>query len=123
MSRTDKDAPYRVHLARSGQERHDHRLGVCDFEPREREWQGRWSERTRRQTCGLEIPGRYFHLLTYYPRTKLYAFWQSELNDEDNARVRQHLGEVKKLHRAGEDMDDIDVPNYQHRHSAAWEVW
>lgn len=124
MSRTDKHAPYRVHVERSGREAHDHRHGVCDFAPTERE-NTRVAERgyRYRRTCGLEIPGRYAYTLTFYPRSNLVAFYASSLNDEDNARVRSALADIRKLHRAGEDIEFEDVPAYQHRHSAEWEAW
>lgn len=125
MSRTDKDVPYRVHVKRKGRETHDHRHGVCDFTPKERENYRIDAPGYRyRRTCGLEISGmHYWTSLRFYSRTKLVAFYASSLNDEDNARVRSTLVDIRKLHRAGEDIEFADVPNYQHRHSAEWEAW
>lgn len=124
MSRTDKDVPYRVHVARIGREAHDHRHGVCDFEPGERKLNKLPGHAFRyRRNCGLDIPGRYFYTLTFFPRTKLVQFYASSLNDEDSSRVRSTLADIRKLHRAGEDIEFEDVPNYQHRHSAEWDAY
>lgn len=120
MSRTDKDVPYRVHVTRVGRESHDHSRGDCDIDEWEWDYFPVWRSRT---SCRKEIGGRYFYTLTFFPRRPIYRFWQRTLNDGDNARVRRRLTEVRKLHFAGEDIEFEDVPNFQHRHSAAWEMW
>ena len=122
MSRTDKDVPYRIHSARGGIEEHDHRLGDCDLD----EWtpDRYWIVRDRTR-CRITFRGshRYWNVLRCYPRTKRVEFYADSIRNGDNARVRAHVREIAKLHRAGEDVEFEDVPNYQHRHSAEWEAW
>lgn len=128
MSRTDKDVPYRVHVAREGVEAHDHRFGGCDFEPRHRprsEWERLevrgWHYRV---PCRLQLPmDRYAYTLRYYSRSKLQGWYASEYYDRDGARLRRELSDIKKLHRAGEDIESEEVFSPQHRHWAEWEVW
>src|SRR5690242_13935559 len=122
MSRTDKDVPYRVHLARSGNVKHDHRFGPCDLD----EWtpERYWLIRQAGTSCRRVEGNNYLRdTLRLYPRTKRVEFYADTIRNGDNARVRRWIREIEKLHRAGEDVDYEDVPNYQHRHSAEWEAW
>lgn len=124
MSRTDKDVPYRVHVDRFGVERHDHRFGYCDFTPTQRK-RDRLPVRgfNYRITCGLEIDYRYSRTLKFFSRSGLVSWFAAEHYDRDSARIRKETGDIIKLHRAGEDVTDMDIWNRQHRHSAEWEAW
>lgn len=128
MSRTDKDVPYRVHVVREGVERHDHRFGECDFEPRfwsRSEWARLDTRGWRyRQPCGLEQPvSRYSWTLRYYPRNEAVKFYAREFYDRDSARVQKEVRDIIKRYRAGDDVSDADIADRPHRHSAQWEAW
>lgn len=125
MSRTDRDAPYWVHVTRTGVPTHDHRHGVCDFEPlprkqerlQERGWRYRW-------TCGLEIPGlHYWSSLKYYPRATSVQFYSREKWGGDRSRLHRSAGEIKKLFNAGEDVSNEEIVSPPHWHSGYWEMW
>lgn len=118
MSRTDKDRPYWVR-------------SEDPLEPREEyhyhhDWRGNALE------CDLDAPAKYkpslYSNCGYRLRASPYtsgppAWYRNHVwHDPERVRMRDELGEVRKLANAGEELDDVDVASWQHRHCAIW-LW
>ena len=114
MSRTDKDRPYRVLLRDETlhpRVRHDHRFGECNvgvFDYRGQYGAREWP------MCDLYLPNE--RVYDSPPKWFTDHLW----NGPERVRVRDKLGEARKLANAGEMDDDFDFPNYQARNGAWW---
>lgn len=120
MSRTDKDRPHWVREEDPTELRYEHHL--CGA------WRGQFYE------CDLEgtskyrftSDGRRYRRCDYGlvnrpwdspPKDFVDHVW----NSLERRRVRDELGEIRKLVNAGD--DDVDFANWQHRHGAQWLWW
>lgn len=95
-------------------EHHDHRYGICDLEVRRKPWCYRYN-------CGYYV--------NFYSKTgrKMYGRWskaeqsyRDEANGSARTQLRNSLSELRKV--AFEDVEDWDIVNPRHRHSALWDV-
>lgn len=118
MSKTDKTRPYWVKLrdknSRIRTEVHYHEDGVCNFDDWEASQLSFWPHK-----CGYTV--------SYYGWNEGFfargpARWlKSEVKEyygSERARIRKDMHEMLKL--SLDDIEDYDVENLQHRHSAIW---
>lgn len=117
MSKTYKTRPYWVKLrddTSARREVHDHKDGICNF----KDWIDREINVWPRK-CGYTVSyygwneGFFARGASRWLRAEVKEYYGSE-----RARIRKDNCEMLKL--SGEDLEDYDVENRQHRHGAIW---
>lgn len=121
MARTDKDRPYRIRVRDRYErtvEHHDHRVGDCDYQewldnPQSRRW-------NYRNNCGrsFESASDYYFGMSV-PKWYVDHTW----NNPERVRVRDSLNLAKKWYNGGDNLEDFDFHNEQHRHRSSWYWW
>lgn len=124
MSRTDKDVPYRVHLARTGRAKHDHRFGPCDLE----DWtpERYWLIRQRGTSCRRVEGNNYWSdTLRLFPRTRRVDAVRRRDYSSERTDLRRAATAARKAWNGGGDMDadELEIRRPCHRHNALWEAW
>lgn len=79
--------------------------------------QGKWYRWYNTQ-CGWSLPRHEARYYSTVPKWYVDHTW----NNPERVRVRDRLREAAKSYNAGEELDDYDFPNHQHRHRARW-LW
>jgi hypothetical protein len=120
MSRTARTAPYRLRAQAGNKESvqlYDLRYTHTEMTRAARE--GR--RPTPSQTC---------RRITTYSYGALWCrsgnwFHAEVATRECGARLRARLDSqrIRGLHRAGQSLDDADIPPVRHRHGALWDAW
>lgn len=123
MSKTDKTQPWEVKLRQNPQMRvedHDHRKGYCDMVDGVIKEHVRWYGSTYR-TCGHKFAKEHHYTSGIYGRPRSGQFYVQKRNAKERTRVRLAFRDMIKLDADG--IEDYDFQNYQHRHSAHWDMW
>jgi hypothetical protein len=122
MSDTDKTRPYWVRVRDDLEntiEHHDHSAGDCDYQE--------WLENPKRRrywnwfnTCGRSFSSNTDY---YYGQSVPKWYVDHTWNNPERVRVRDVLNKAKQWYNGGDDLEDFDFPNEQHRHRSSWYWW
>lgn len=123
MSNTYKTKPSWVKInkpesSKEVEERHDHRHGICDIDKAVGKYPFYWQRRDG--YCGYSVSYYSYHG-GFYSRPPRGRSYRQEHEGRMRAGWRKARQDMLKLN--SDDIEDYDVKNYQHRHSALWEMY